>query len=47
MAVIIILVIVGLAAVICLIGGIACLLTASNEIELPDIEDVDISEDMI
>jgi hypothetical protein len=47
MAVIILLIIVGIAAMFCLIAGIVCLLAASNEIQLPDIEDIEISEDMI
>lgn len=47
MAVIITLIIVGIAAMFCLIAGIACLLAASNEIQLPDIEDIEISEDVI
>ena len=47
MVVIIILSIVGLAAVICLVAGIACLLAASKEIQLPDIEDVEVLEDLV
>ena len=47
MAVLIILIIAGIAAIFCLIAGIVFLLAASNEMQLPDIEDVEISEDMI
>ena len=47
MAVLIILIIGVIAAMFCLIVGIVCLLAASNEMQLPDIEDVEISEDMI
>ena len=47
MAVTILLTIVGIAAIFCLIAGIACLLAASAEIQLPDIEDVEVSEDVV
>ena len=40
----ILLIIAALAAVYCLCAAIACLLAASREIELPDIEDVEIIE---
>jgi hypothetical protein len=40
MEVTIILIIAGIAAMLCLIAGIICLLAASNENQLPDIEDV-------
>jgi uncharacterized membrane protein YuzA (DUF378 family) len=46
MAVTIILIIVGIAAVLCLIAGIICLLAASDENQLPDIEDVEVREEV-
>jgi len=33
-----------IAAVYCIIAAIACLVAASREIELPDIEDIEITE---
>ena len=42
MAVIILLIIVGIAAMLCLIAAIACLLAASDENHLPDIDDVEV-----
>ncbi len=44
MVVIILLIIVGIAAMLCLFGAIDCLLAASRENQLPDIEDVEIVE---
>ncbi|MGW8302987.1 MAG: hypothetical protein ACWGNO_13005 [Desulfobacterales bacterium] len=45
MTIIKILIIVALiAAVYCIIAAIACLVAASREIELPDIEDIEITE---
>jgi hypothetical protein len=35
---------VALAAIYCLFAAIACLVAASKEIELPDIEDIEITE---
>ena len=47
MAVIILLTIAGIAAMFCLIAGIACLMAAFGETELPDTEDVQIVEDRV
>lgn len=47
MVVIILLIIVGIAAMFCLIGGIACLLAAADENQLPDSEDVEFVEDVV
>ncbi len=47
MVVIILLIIVGIAAMFCLIEGIACLLAASDENQLPDSEDVEFVEDVV
>jgi hypothetical protein len=41
------LIIVVLVAILCLFGAIACLLAASRENQLPDIEDVEIVENGI
>jgi hypothetical protein len=38
------LIIMGIAALICLLGAIRCLLAASRECELPDIEDIEIED---
>jgi hypothetical protein len=38
----ILLIIMGIAVLICLLGAIGCLLAASRECELPDIEDIEI-----
>lgn len=47
MVVIILLIIVGIAAMFCLIEGIACLLAASDENQLPDSEDVEVLKDVV
>jgi hypothetical protein len=41
----ILLIIVGIVAILCLFGAVTCLLAASRENQLPDIEDVEISEE--
>jgi hypothetical protein len=38
------LIIVAIAAAYCLFAAIVCLMAASKEIELPDIEDIEITE---
>ena len=47
MVVITLLIIVGIAAMFCLIEGIVCLLAASNENQLLDSEDVEVLEDVV
>jgi hypothetical protein len=47
MVVIILLIIVGIAAIFCLIEGIICLLAASDENQLPDSDDIEGVEDVV
>jgi hypothetical protein len=43
----ILLIIIGIVALICLFGAIRCLLAASRECQLPDIEDIEVEEGMV
>ena len=40
----ILLITVGIVAILCLLGAVVCLLEASRENQLPDIEDVEVVE---
>jgi len=42
----ILLTIIGIGALICLFGAIQCLLAASRECQLPDIEDIEVVEEV-
>jgi hypothetical protein len=37
----------GIVVLMCLFGAIACLLSASRECQLPDIEDVEVVEEVV
>jgi hypothetical protein len=43
----ILLIIIGIFAFLCLFGAIRCLLAASRECQLPDIEDIEIEDNMV
>jgi len=43
----ILLIIVGIVAILCLFGAVTCLLAASRENQLPDIEDIEIAEEEV
>jgi energy-converting hydrogenase Eha subunit H len=43
----ILLIILGMVAILCLFGVIAFLLASSGECQLPDIEDIEVVEDMV
>lgn len=42
----ILLIVIGIVALFCLFDAIRCLLVASRESQLPDIEDIEIEEDL-
>jgi hypothetical protein len=42
----ILMIVIVIVALFCLFGAIRCLLEASRESQLPDIEDIEIEEDM-
>jgi len=43
----ILLIIIGIVALFCLFGAIACLLSASRKCQLPDIEDIEVVEEVV
>ena len=43
----ILLIILGIVAILCIFGVITCLLAASRENQLPDIEDIEIVEEEV
>ena len=43
----ILLIVIGIVFLICLFGAIACLLSASRECQLPDIEDIEVVEEVV
>jgi hypothetical protein len=43
----ILLIIIGIVALLCLFGAITCLLAASRECQLPDIEDIEVIEEVV